>query len=197
MLQEVTPDIITLFEEQSPEYVRFAPQSCRTQQAWAQSCLPAGWRGHAHDHQPAAGEPAGGDCLDVLSWSHSAALRRSAAQEFFNVSISASRKEDLAQLCYSVLMSGYLFRNCQQRLELQAQLCEGTRPCTAGADPPSKCIHRKSRKYWTFKRQQLPWRLVSWDLAAHSCMLQRGMHWRWRCSPPAAGVLPSCCKQSS
>ena len=38
--------------------------------------------------------------------------------EFFEVSISA-KGEDLAQLMYTILMSGYMFRNAQYRLELR------------------------------------------------------------------------------
>lgn len=38
--------------------------------------------------------------------------------EFFQVSISA-KGEDLAQLMYTVMMSGYMFRNAQYRLELR------------------------------------------------------------------------------
>lgn len=38
--------------------------------------------------------------------------------EFFEVSISA-KGEDLAQLMYTIMMSGYMFRNAQYRLELR------------------------------------------------------------------------------
>ncbi len=38
--------------------------------------------------------------------------------EFFEVSISA-KGEDLAQLMYTLMMSGYMFRNAQYRLELR------------------------------------------------------------------------------
>lgn len=38
--------------------------------------------------------------------------------EFFEISISA-KGEDLAQLMYTILMSGYMFRNAQYRLELR------------------------------------------------------------------------------
>ena len=38
--------------------------------------------------------------------------------QFFEVSISA-KGEDLAQLMYTMMMSGYMFRNAQYRLELR------------------------------------------------------------------------------
>lgn len=42
-------------------------------------------------------------------------------QEFFCVKISATHPQALAQLCYSILMTGYLFAQAQKRLEFQAQ----------------------------------------------------------------------------
>ena len=43
-------------------------------------------------------------------------------ESFFDVTVAASKTEHLAQLCSSTVMSGYLFRNVQQRLELQQQM---------------------------------------------------------------------------
>lgn len=51
--------------------------------------------------------------------------------EFFEISISA-KGEDLAQLMYTIMMSGYMFRNAQYRLELRdSMLPSGLSPfCT-------------------------------------------------------------------
>ena len=43
-------------------------------------------------------------------------------ESFFDVTVAASKTEHLAQLCSSTVMTGYLFRNVQQRLELQQQM---------------------------------------------------------------------------
>lgn len=43
-------------------------------------------------------------------------------ETFFSTTVSANKTEHLAQLCSSTMMTGYLFRNVQQRLELQQQM---------------------------------------------------------------------------
>lgn len=47
--------------------------------------------------------------------------------QFFEVSISA-KGEDLAQLMYTMMMSGYMFRNAQYRLELRDSMLPSGRP---------------------------------------------------------------------
>lgn len=42
--------------------------------------------------------------------------------QFFQVTVSTRSSEDLAQLFYSVMMTGYLFRNAQYRLELRRKM---------------------------------------------------------------------------
>ena len=42
--------------------------------------------------------------------------------KFFQVTVSTRNSEDLAQLFYSVMMTGYMFRNAQYRLELRRKL---------------------------------------------------------------------------
>ena len=53
--------------------------------------------------------------------------------EFFEISISA-KGEDLAQLMYTIMMSGYMFRNAQYRLELRdSMLPSGPSPSSTVA----------------------------------------------------------------
>ena len=42
--------------------------------------------------------------------------------QYFQVTVSTQSSEDLAQLFYSVMMTGYLFRNAQYRLELRRKM---------------------------------------------------------------------------
>ena len=51
--------------------------------------------------------------------------------QFFNVTISAN-VEDLAQIMYSMLMTGYMYRNAQYRIDLEhVRLSYGTSDCIA------------------------------------------------------------------
>ena len=42
--------------------------------------------------------------------------------QFFQVTVSTRSCDDLAQLFYSVMMTGYMFRNAQYRLELRRKM---------------------------------------------------------------------------
>eukprot|EP00250_Pteridium_aquilinum_P007985 c17584_g2_i1 orf=1-996(-) len=54
--------------------------------------------------------------------------------QFFAVTVSTVA-ENLAQLMYSVMMTGYMFRNAQFRLELQQSLAALPSPSSAKSDP--------------------------------------------------------------
>lgn len=73
--------------------------------------------------------------------------------QFFQVTVSTSSAEDLAQLFYSVMMTGYMFRNAQCRLELRRkmdyQLPAGAPPATR----PGSCSCRYRQAAGSAPRQ--------------------------------------------
>ena len=86
-------------------------------------------------------------------------------ESFFDVTVAASKTEHLAQLCSSTVMTGYLFRNVQQRLELQQQMgdldggllvfllpCSFMVACLGASEQPDSHSHCKCN---TSRRDQL------------------------------------------
>ncbi len=52
---------------------------------------------------------------------------------FFNVTVSA-KQEDMAQIFYSAIMTGYMYRNVQYRIDLNYEtLSPGEMPCIHSA----------------------------------------------------------------
>lgn len=77
--------------------------------------------------------------------------------QFFKVTISAVG-ENLAQLMFSVLMTGYMFRNAQYRMELRQSLA---------ALPSGACLHGNLQgRTCSYARSSVllclpsPWRVV-------------------------------------
>ncbi|KAK9787264.1 hypothetical protein WJX73_002695 [Symbiochloris irregularis] len=68
--------------------------------------------------------------------------------QFFQVTVSTRNSEDLAQLFYSVMMTGYMFRNAQYRLELRRKLAyasvDGVASGEEGRHLPAAAVANKA-----------------------------------------------------
>ena len=107
---------------------------------------------------PAAGKAAAKVSLSPVPMQVADAMRTTIGrmlgtlpESFFDVTVAANKTEHLAQLCSSTVMTGYLFRNVQQRLDLQQQMGEldGASPAGSRNEPkPRAALCMRQTCHW-------------------------------------------------